>query len=90
MKCMFNEVDTLLGCQTSDDSNNGDISLLQSKPLLQCSLCSILAFNHIFRSIMHRDEVISIWIPDIWINSIENSIEFSTMRSYGTMTCDFL
>ena len=35
---------------------------------------------------VYRDKVVTVRIPYIWINSIENAIEFSKMRNDGTMT----
>jgi hypothetical protein len=34
---------------------------------------------------VYRDKAVTVWIPDIWINSVENAVEFSKMRSNGAM-----
>jgi hypothetical protein len=34
---------------------------------------------------VYRNKAVTVWIPDILINSIEDAIEFSKMRSDGTM-----
>ena len=35
---------------------------------------------------VYRDKFVAVRIPNIWINPVENTIEFSQMRSNGTMT----